>query len=100
MENNSQENPDKEFKNLHGFEGLLHVEGRGNKIHEISQSAIVAAMNLGIPYNNDFNGAKQNGVGKYQVYHLLKVINIAMHSSHLLCFIVHDKRWEKVFSGR
>ncbi|RIA86617.1 GMC oxidoreductase [Glomus cerebriforme] len=65
IENNARENPDEEFKKYHGFNGLLHVRDPYDS-YDIMKDVIKAAKNLGIPYNNDFNGVKQNGVGAYQ----------------------------------
>ncbi|RIA86616.1 GMC oxidoreductase [Glomus cerebriforme] len=65
IENNSRENPDEEFKKYHGFNGLLHVQDPYDT-YDIIKDFVKAAKNLGIPSNNDFNGVKQNGVGKYQ----------------------------------
>ncbi|CAG8631072.1 10949_t:CDS:2, partial [Funneliformis caledonium] len=66
IENNTRENPDEEFKKYHGFNGLLNVQDSPNDNYEIAKDFIKVAKNLGIPYNNDFNGARQNGIGKYQ----------------------------------
>ncbi|CAG8761941.1 13683_t:CDS:2, partial [Cetraspora pellucida] len=63
-ENNTRENPDEEFKKYHGSEGLLHVQDV--EIQDITKDIVKSAKNLGIPDNNDFNGAKQNGMGIYQ----------------------------------
>ncbi|CAG8449281.1 18301_t:CDS:2 [Racocetra fulgida] len=66
MENNARENPDEKFKQLHGFNGLLHVQDCHNGIYDFMSGLIDAAKNLGIPYNDDFNGERQNGVGSFQ----------------------------------
>ncbi|RIB11900.1 GMC oxidoreductase [Gigaspora rosea] len=66
LENNSQENPDEKFKQLHGFNGLHHVQDPHNGAYDIMSNLIDAAKNLGIPYNNDFNDERQNGVGRFQ----------------------------------
>ncbi|CAG8461820.1 4484_t:CDS:2 [Cetraspora pellucida] len=65
-ENNSREKPDEKFKQLHGFNGLLHVQDSHNGIYDVMSGVIDAAKSLGIPYNEDFNGERQNGVGTYQ----------------------------------
>ena len=70
-ENNARENPDKEFKKYHGFNGLLHVQD-SNDNYDITKDVAKVTKNLGIPYNNDFNGARQNGIGKFQVSKYLK----------------------------
>ncbi|CAG8476323.1 6844_t:CDS:2 [Dentiscutata heterogama] len=66
VENNSRKNPDEKFKKFHGFDGLLHVQDSYNGIYDVMSGLIDAAKNLGIPYNDDFNGERQNGVGTYQ----------------------------------
>ncbi|KAF0446325.1 alcohol oxidase [Gigaspora margarita] len=66
VENNSRKNPDEKFKEFHGFNGLLPVQDSQNGIYDIMSGLIDAAKNLGIPYNDDFNGERQNGVGIYQ----------------------------------
>ncbi|CAG8531120.1 3511_t:CDS:2 [Funneliformis caledonium] len=66
VENNARANPDEEFKKYHGFDGLLHVQDSPNDTYEMTKDFIKVANNLGIPCNNDFNGVRQNGVGKYQ----------------------------------
>ncbi|GBC07871.1 hypothetical protein RclHR1_07740010 [Rhizophagus clarus] len=65
-ENNTRKNPDEEFKKYHGFNGLLYVQDKQNDFDDILKDVIKIAKNLGIPYNNDFNGARQNGIGEYQ----------------------------------
>jgi len=67
VENNARENPNEEFKKYHGFNGLLHVQDNPTENHEIMKDIFKVAENLGVPYNTDFNGARQNGVGYYQV---------------------------------
>lgn len=49
----------------HGSEGELHV-GKGTHLHPLSQAFITAAQEAGLPYNPDFNGRVQEGVGQYQ----------------------------------
>lgn len=49
----------------HGVEGPLHVSATGN-ICQLTEDYILAAQALGIPYNPDFNGAHQRGVGTMQ----------------------------------
>ncbi|CAI2172464.1 18842_t:CDS:2 [Funneliformis geosporum] len=66
IENNARKNTNEEFKKYHGFNGLLHVQDSPNDNYEIAKDFIKVAKNLGIPYNNDFNGARQNGIGKFQ----------------------------------
>jgi choline dehydrogenase len=51
---------------LHGTNGVLHVQDRGFT-HELSQAWVDAAVEWGLPRNDDFNGATQIGAGTYQV---------------------------------
>jgi choline dehydrogenase len=52
----------------HGVDGPLPVsEGRSR--NPLSQYFIDSATALGLPLNEDFNGAEQDGVGWYQVTH-------------------------------
>lgn len=50
---------------FHGTDGELHVSETGFH-HPLSRAFIRAAQEVGIPYNPDFNGAVQEGVGFYQ----------------------------------
>ncbi|WNC71394.1 GMC family oxidoreductase N-terminal domain-containing protein [Thalassotalea psychrophila] len=49
----------------HGQEGGLNVADSRSS-HPIGADFIQAGINAGYPFNPDFNGAKQNGVGYYQ----------------------------------
>jgi choline dehydrogenase-like flavoprotein len=49
----------------HGVGGELTVSDRAYG-HPLSWAFIRAAQEVGIPYNEDFNGARQEGVGFYQ----------------------------------
>ena len=49
----------------HGTDGDLKVSETGFH-HPLSRAFIRAAQQTGIPYNPDFNGAQQEGVGFYQ----------------------------------
>jgi choline dehydrogenase len=60
MEHNHQFN-DK----WHGVDGPLHVSGTGTMC-QITEDYVLAVQGLGIPYNKDFNGAQQRGVGTMQ----------------------------------
>lgn len=51
---------------LHGHDGALHVSSIKHK-HELIEAAIATAKKLGIPQNDDFNGARQEGAGYYQL---------------------------------
>lgn len=50
---------------FHGTGGELRVSDRPFG-HPLSWAFIRAAQEVGLPYNDDFNGASQNGVGFYQ----------------------------------
>ncbi|WOH53385.1 GMC family oxidoreductase [Bradyrhizobium sp. sBnM-33] len=50
---------------FHGTDGELTVSDRSYG-HPLSWAFIRAAQEVGIPYNEDFNGARQEGVGFYQ----------------------------------
>ena len=50
---------------FHGVDGPLHVSATG-AICRLTQDYILAAQGLGVPYNADFNGARQMGVGTMQ----------------------------------
>ena len=49
----------------HGVGGPLHVSDTGTKC-QITEDYVLAVQGLGIPYNPDFNGAQQRGVGTMQ----------------------------------
>jgi len=49
----------------HGTDGPLHVSDPGH-INEVSRWFVQAVQALGEPYNHDFNGPAQRGVGFYQ----------------------------------
>jgi choline dehydrogenase len=49
----------------HGVDGPLHVSNVGN-VCELTENYILAVQGLGIPFNPDFNGAQQRGVGTMQ----------------------------------
>ncbi|CAG8470397.1 2522_t:CDS:2 [Gigaspora margarita] len=66
VENNARKNPDVEFENYHGFNGLLYVQDPAVDEFDISKDVFKVVRKFGIPSNKDFNGAKQNGVGRYQ----------------------------------
>jgi choline dehydrogenase len=54
------------FNNFwHGVGGPLHVSDTGAKC-QISEDYVLAVQGLGIPFNPDFNGAQQQGVGTMQ----------------------------------
>lgn len=49
----------------HGIGGPLDVTDVG-AISQVTEAFVLAAQEMGIPYNHDFNGAKQQGVGTMQ----------------------------------
>jgi choline dehydrogenase-like flavoprotein len=49
----------------HGADGPLHVSDPGH-INDVSRWFVQAVQALGEPYNHDFNGPTQRGVGFYQ----------------------------------
>ncbi len=49
----------------HGIGGPLHVSDTGTK-SQITEDYILAVQGLGVPFNPDFNGAEQFGVGTMQ----------------------------------
>ena len=50
---------------FHGIGGPLDVTDVGN-ISAMTEAFILAAQKIGVPYNHDFNGARQRGVGTMQ----------------------------------
>lgn len=49
----------------HGTEGPLGVSDQGDP-HPLSMAFVQAGQEAGLPYNGDFNGAAQHGVGLFQ----------------------------------
>jgi choline dehydrogenase len=49
----------------HGIDGPLKISDPG-QIHPLTEAYMLAIQGLGVPYNPDFNGARQNGVGPMQ----------------------------------
>ena len=60
LENNARAADD-----YHGDAGDLHVSDPQYR-HVLSEAFVQAAQEVGLPYNPDFNGAEQEGVGFYQ----------------------------------
>lgn len=60
MESNREHNDE-----YHGGKGELHV-GKTNFAHPLCKAFVAAAQEAGLPYNPDFNGARQEGVGFYE----------------------------------
>jgi choline dehydrogenase len=52
---------------FHGVDGPLWCSDIAAK-HELMEAIIRAAESLGVPANDDFNGARQEGVGYYQLF--------------------------------
>jgi choline dehydrogenase len=50
---------------FHGVDGPLHVSDTATKC-QITEDYVLAVQGLGVPYNPDFNGAQQRGVGTMQ----------------------------------
>src|SRR5690606_28777277 len=50
----------------HGTDGPLRVSDPGYTCR-MSELFIMAGQNLGLPFNPDFNGARQNGIGAMQM---------------------------------
>jgi hypothetical protein len=46
---------------------LLYVQDPAVDEFDISKDVFEVVRKFGIPCNKDFNGAKQNGIGRYQV---------------------------------
>ncbi len=59
------ENQENGANYFHGRGGPLHVSNIRDK-REICDAFVSAAIEAGIPFNDDFNGATQEGVGIYQ----------------------------------
>lgn len=51
---------------FHGADGELHVMDQASP-HRLTQTFVQAGVAAGHPFNSDFNGAEQEGVGFYQV---------------------------------
>ena len=62
-ERNSRRSLDPEY---HGFDGPLSVEDR-RWTHPLSHAWVAAAREAGLAANDDFNGARLDGAGMYQV---------------------------------
>ncbi len=51
----------------HGGSGPLHVSDPQSDLHPLCESFLAAAGELGLEPNPDFNGARQEGVGRYHI---------------------------------
>ena len=89
----------------HGYGGPLGVSVPVNPL-PISEAFLRAAQEYGIPYNPDFNGARQEGVGHYQV-----TVRNARRSSAAVAYLKPDprpaepdgpdrRRWSRASSSR
>jgi choline dehydrogenase-like flavoprotein len=61
----SLENNDAIGGMYHGRSGTLHVSNPRHR-HPLSEAFVKAAVEAGLPANDDFNGERQDGVGFYQ----------------------------------
>lgn len=52
---------------FHGAGGPMHVSDTSGQVHPICRDYLAAGQQAGLPLNNDFNGASQEGVGLYQI---------------------------------
>ncbi|MBZ9823433.1 GMC family oxidoreductase [Mesorhizobium sp. CA4] len=50
-----------------GTGGPLHVTDCSRAVHPLTKRYLAAAQQAGLPFNPDFNGATQEGVGVYQI---------------------------------
>jgi choline dehydrogenase len=50
-----------------GRGGPIHVTDNRDRVHALCQRFLKAGEELGLPFNPDFNGAAQDGVGVYQI---------------------------------
>ncbi|WP_192256170.1 GMC family oxidoreductase [Mesorhizobium silamurunense] len=50
-----------------GVGGPLRITDCSNAVHPLTKRYLAAAEQAGLPFNSDFNGATQEGVGVYQI---------------------------------
>ena len=50
-----------------GVGGPLHITDCSRAVHPLTKRYLAAAEQAGLPFNPDFNGASQEGVGVYQI---------------------------------
>ncbi len=51
----------------HGSGGPLAVSDIGAEVHPLTRAFVQAGVEAGVPRNDDFNGASQEGIGLYQL---------------------------------
>ncbi len=52
---------------FHGANGPLHIDASARGLHPIYKHFVKACEETGLPLNNDFNGATQEGAGSYHI---------------------------------
>jgi choline dehydrogenase len=52
---------------FHGANGPLYIDASSRGLHPIYKHFVKACDDLGLPLNNDFNGATQEGAGSYHI---------------------------------
>ncbi|TPN55737.1 choline dehydrogenase [Mesorhizobium sp. B1-1-4] len=50
-----------------GRGGPLHISDTSDAVHPLTKRYLAAGQQAGLPFNSDFNGAAQEGVGVYQI---------------------------------
>ncbi|TPM44305.1 choline dehydrogenase [Mesorhizobium sp. B2-2-3] len=50
-----------------GRGGSLHISDTSDAVHPLTRRYLAAGQQAGLPFNSDFNGAAQEGVGVYQI---------------------------------
>jgi choline dehydrogenase-like flavoprotein len=51
----------------HGTGGPLHIDDMGPILHPVARAFFAGGAELGLPYNPDFNGARRDGFGPFQI---------------------------------
>jgi choline dehydrogenase len=52
---------------FHGANGPLHIDASSRGLHPIYKHYVAACQEAGLPLNDDFNGATQEGAGSYHL---------------------------------
>lgn len=60
------EQNDRGGDDFRGADGPVHIATMDKYLHPLCQNFIRAGEQIQIPYNSDFNGAQQEGIGTYQ----------------------------------